>query len=123
MYREQRSAFEVLSHNTTLSLCLLLLQKPNVSSVTQTHSSFLPLAILSFGLSLFRFNLNLKYTTKMLSMRGINFTRYLNLSISVSLKNKMLRSFSFSFFFGGKKKKKKIIIFFENLRGSACELF
>ena len=65
-------------------------------SITTTHH-FLPLAILSSELSLFRFNLNfkamtskgLKYMTEMFSMLGIDFAKFVNLSNSVSLKNKM----------------------------------
>ena len=66
------------------------------SLITPTHH-FLPLAILSSELSLFRFNLNFKamtskgpkYMTEMYSMLGIDFARSVNLSNSVSLKNKM----------------------------------
>ena len=65
-------------------------------SITTTHH-FLPLAILSSDLSHFRFNLNfkamtskgLKYMTEMFSMLGIDFAKFVNLSNSVSLKNKM----------------------------------
>ena len=67
MHREQRSAFKERALNVSDSYKIQM--SPQLHKLI---AFYVPLAILTFGLSLFRFNLNLKYMTKMLSMLGIN---------------------------------------------------
>ena len=65
-----------------------------------------------------------KYTTEVLSTLFIDFTRFINLSISPSLKIQMLcSSLSHSIFEKKKKKKNQIMSFFEILGGSIGEGF